>query len=69
MEVSVNSVLTNVEDGVTLEGLLNKLNIDPKRVAVELNLEVVKKKDYQRCVLKENDRIEIVHFVGGGAGL
>ncbi len=47
-------------------GLLELLEIDPRRVAVELNLEILPKPDYATTVLQDGDRIEIVQFVGGG---
>jgi len=47
-------------------GLLELLEIDPRRVAVELNLEILPKPDYATTVLRDDDRIEIVQFVGGG---
>ena len=47
-------------------GLLELLEIDPRRVAVELNLEILPKQDYATTNLQDGDRIEIVQFVGGG---
>jgi len=47
-------------------GLLEMLEIDPRRVAVELNLEILPKPDYATTTLEDGDRIEIVQFVGGG---
>ena len=47
-------------------GLLNDLGLDARNVAVELNREILKKAGYASTVLGESDRIEIVHFVGGG---
>jgi sulfur carrier protein len=47
-------------------GLLEMLEIDPRRVAVELNLEILPKPDYETTTLQDGDRVEIVHFVGGG---
>lgn len=47
-------------------GLLENLEIDPRRVAVELNLEILPKSDFETTTLQDGDRIEIVHFVGGG---
>lgn len=47
-------------------GLLDLLEIDPRRVAVELNLEILPKQDYATTNLQDGDRIEIVQFVGGG---
>ncbi len=45
---------------------LQSLSIDPQRVAVELNLDILPKASYADTFLKEGDRMEIVHFVGGG---
>ena len=44
---------------------LGELRIKPERVAVEVNLSIIKKSDYDSCRLKDGDRIEIVNFVGG----
>lgn len=66
MQVRINGASAEIESNLTIEGLLNNLNIDPQRVAVEINLNIVKKKDYPQRLLKEGDNIEIVHFVGGG---
>lgn len=46
--------------------LLETLGIDPKRIAVELNMDILPKAEYSTRALAEGDRIEIVHFVGGG---
>lgn len=51
---------------LTVIGLLGLLEIDPRRVAVELNLEILPKPEYETTTLQDGDRIEIVHFVGGG---
>jgi len=50
-----------------LKELLNQLSVLPGRVAVEVNLSVVKKADYPSFALKDGDVIEIVNFVGGGS--
>lgn len=50
----------------TLLELLESLGIDPKRVAVELNMDILPKAEYSGRALTEGDKIEIVHFVGGG---
>ena len=50
----------------TVQELLGELRIKPERVAVEVNLSIIKKSDYDSCRLKDGDRIEIVNFVGGG---
>ena len=50
----------------TILGYLEALAIDPRRVAVELNLDILPKTAYETTSLNEGDRVEIVHFVGGG---
>jgi len=50
----------------TVKELLDSLEIDAKRVAVELNMEILPKADYVTRTIADGDRIEIVHFVGGG---
>lgn len=65
MQIQVNGELRETPQGTILE-LLDSLGIDPKRVAVELNMEILPKADYAARVIVEDDNIEIVHFVGGG---
>jgi len=50
----------------TMQQLLQSLEIDPRRVAIELNMEILPKAAYESTTLADGDRIEIVHFVGGG---
>jgi len=49
-----------------LEGLLRELNVEPGKVAVELNMKIVKKDRFAASEISEGDQIEVVHFVGGG---
>jgi sulfur carrier protein len=65
VEIQINGERKTVEDCSVL-GLLEQLDIDPRRVAVELNLEILLKTDYATTALREGDRVEIVQFVGGG---
>jgi thiamine biosynthesis protein ThiS len=51
---------------VTISALLAELNIDPRIVAVEHNVAVVKRQQYDRTIVNEGDEVEIVRFVGGG---
>ena len=66
MKIIVNGKETEEQEGLTVMGLLEKLGLDPGRVAVELNAAIVKKADYSETGLKEGDKLEIVHFAGGG---
>lgn len=65
MVVTVNGEQQVFAEGSMLE-LLEQLGIDPRRVAVELNLDILPKGEYGTTFLNEGDRIEIVQFVGGG---
>lgn len=65
MKLRVNGNI--IETGAnTVFGLLEELNIKPERVAVEVNMKVLKKTEYRDFTLSEGDSIEIVNFVGGG---
>lgn len=66
MTIFVNGEAREVEDGVTLAALLSQLRMEPRNVAVEVNLEVVPRGQHAECVLAESDRLEIVTLVGGG---
>jgi thiamine biosynthesis protein ThiS len=57
----------HVLDGpLTLTELLERLGVDPRRVAVERNLVVVRRAQYPQTLIHDGDEIEIVNFVGGG---
>lgn len=66
MQVVINGEPREIADGVTITALLTTLGIDLRRVAVELNEQVVPKARHTETVLEPNDRLEIVTFVGGG---
>ena len=66
MKLTINGKETEVKDGLTLSGLLKKLDIDSARVAVEVNLNIIKKVNYDAHFLSDGDSVEIVNFVGGG---
>lgn len=53
-------------NATTVKELLNELNIEPGRIAVEVNLAIIRKADYESHRLNEGDSVEIVNFVGGG---
>ena len=66
MKLMINGNETELSDNLSVSGLLKNLEIEPARVAVEVNLNIIKKNDFQNCVLKDGDKVEIVNFVGGG---
>ena len=67
MRVVVNGEPREVGEGATLAELVELLALAPERLAVELNREVVRRALWPQTRLSEGDRVEIVHFVGGGA--
>ena len=64
----INGEAREVEDELNLSELLKLLNLPSERVAVELNREVIRRAKWGEIKLSEGDRLEIVHFVGGGEG-
>jgi sulfur carrier protein len=66
IKIRVNGKLSSINDNLSLLNLINHLKIPLKKVAIELNLEIVDKKKLNKINLKNNDKIEIVHFIGGG---
>jgi thiamine biosynthesis protein ThiS len=66
--ITLNGDPFTFENPLTITGLLAHLEIDPRGVAVERNFVVVKRDQYATTAIAEGDQIEIVNFVGGGAG-
>lgn len=66
MKLKLNGTDSEITDGITVAGLLESLKITPGRVAVEVNMHIVRKCDYDALILKDGDAVEIVNFVGGG---
>ena len=66
MRIEVNGEPKEFEEGATLQTLVEQLSLAPERLAVEHNREVVRRADWPALELSEGDRVEIVHFVGGG---
>lgn len=66
MELIVNGRTLEIADGASLTTLLSELNINPLRVAVQLNLDIIKRERYEKTVLKAGDKLEIITFMAGG---
>ena len=64
--IRVNGEHRRVPDGVSITEMLNEIGIDPARVAVERNLEIVPRSSLSELCVQNGDNYEIVHFVGGG---
>ena len=66
MNVYVNGERREVSGTASLAELITELELPVARIAIELNREVVRRSEWDTTMLKEDDRIEIVHFIGGG---
>ena len=66
MTISLNGEVRDLPGPLTVSALLERLDIDHRRVAVELNLVVVKRTAFESTAIGEGDEVEIVNFVGGG---
>jgi thiamine biosynthesis protein ThiS len=66
LTITLNGEPFVIEKPISISGLLAQLQIDPRIVAVEHNVTVVKRDRYQSTMVNEGDEIEIVRFVGGG---
>ena len=66
MNVLINGETREVPESVNLKSLLELFSLPSRRVAVELNRNVVRRTDWEATNVSEGDKIEIIHFVGGG---
>lgn len=66
LQIHVNGQVRDCPPGWTVGDLLRELDITSERVAVELNLEIVDRKDFELRGLRQGDRVEILSFIGGG---
>ena len=65
-KIQLNGNSYEINDGTNLNELLNKLKIQKSKVAIEVNGEIVEKNKYPNLILNKDDKVEIVHFIGGG---
>jgi thiamine biosynthesis protein ThiS len=68
MTLHINGEPREFADGLSLAALVQHLGMKADRVAVELNLEIVPRASWEQTQLKDGDKLEVVHFVGGGSG-
>ena len=66
IKIKINGKIKTIVENLKLSELLNKHKIPLKKVAIELNEEIIDKKKINKIKLNKNDKIEIVHFIGGG---
>ena len=66
MQVQINGEAHDIDGGLTVAGLVERLQLDVRKIAVERNREIVSRSAYGSVALTEGDALEIVGFVGGG---
>ena len=66
IKIKINGKFLMINENLSLLNFINKLKIPQKKVAIELNQEIIDKNKISKIIIKKNDRIEIVHFIGGG---
>ena len=66
IKINLNGKLMRINSNFSLKELLKKKNIPISKIAIEINQEIINKNRINKTFLKENDKIEIVHFIGGG---
>ena len=66
IKINLNGRSLSLPIGTTVYKVLKKIKAQPSKVAVELNREIIKKKNINKIYLRNRDKLEIVHFIGGG---
>jgi thiamine biosynthesis protein ThiS len=66
LAITINGERREAQQGATVADLLQELNLPPGRVAIERNLEILPRPQWNETAVQPGDRYEIVHFVGGG---
>ena len=66
VEITLNGEPKRLDAPTSVRGLLESLGLDPAKIAVERNLEIVPRSTYSDVAVTNGDRLEIVHFIGGG---
>lgn len=66
MHIQLNGEAYALSETLSVAGLIEHLQLAGRRVAVELNFEIVPRSQYEATLIKENDSVEIVHAIGGG---
>ena len=66
IKIKLNGKISIIPNNLTLLSYIKKLKISLNKVAIELNYEIIDKNKLNNFIIKKNDKIEIVHFIGGG---
>ena len=66
MNITLNGEIKSITDQCTISELIEQLGLSEKRLAVEVNLDIIPRSEHISYQFKENDKVEIVHAIGGG---
>lgn len=66
MEITLNGKKREVPEGIDLQQLLDQFGLPRQRIAIEQNARVIRRGDWAKTTVSESDKIEVIHFVGGG---
>jgi len=66
MKIKINGIEKEINENTTIRQLLDDLKVLDKTMAVAVNMKIIKKDEWDKFVLKENDKVEALNFVGGG---
>jgi sulfur carrier protein len=66
MRVTLNGEARDLSEGLTVNDLVDELGLHQRRIAVEVNRDILPRDDYARHTLRDGDVVEIVQFIGGG---
>ncbi|MBE0515298.1 sulfur carrier protein ThiS [Sulfurimonas sp.] len=66
MKLIINGDTKELPQNITLKRVIEELNLDGKVMAAALNMEIVKQDNWESCILKDMDKVELLDFVGGG---
>ncbi|MBE9395713.1 sulfur carrier protein ThiS [Pontibacterium sp. N1Y112] len=66
MQINLNGESLDVRDGASLIDLVEQLGLTGKRIAIELNMEIIPRSEHPSTMLAQNDTVEIVNAIGGG---
>lgn len=66
IKITLNGEEKEINSGLTIKGLVDELELDLEKIAVEKDLEIVNIDEFEKIIIDEGAKIEIVHFIGGG---
>jgi len=66
LNILINGEKKEINPDTSISGLISMLELDVEKIAIERNEEIIHLQNYSKTILKNNDKIEIIHFVGGG---